>query len=100
MIKRLIVCGIVAGLLVGAIEKSHAQQIANKNYNIVLSLDDINAISDALQLAPMGKAFPVISKLREQVLAQQPKPETAPAVAPAKAKPEVKNEKPTTTPIK
>jgi hypothetical protein len=69
-------------------------QLANKNYTINLSVDDITVISDALQLAPMGKAFPVLNKMREQVLAQQPKPEPASKVEPAK--PEVKNVKPAT----
>lgn len=90
--KKFVVIGFV---IASAIVPANAQQIVNKSYNVVLSLDDINVISDALQLAPMGKAFPVITKLREQVLAQQPKPEPTPKVEPAK--PEVKNVKPPTT---
>lgn len=90
-----IVLGFVVAMAVSV--PAHAQQLANKNYNIILNLDDINVLSEALQLEPMGKAFPVISKMRQQVLSQQPQeppsespkpkvevPKSAP-VAPAKA---------------
>ena len=53
-----------------------AQQPAE--YQLKVTPAEVDVISDGLQTVPFGKAFPLINKLREQIVAQQPKP--APAV--------------------
>ena len=52
---------------------AYAQQ-PEQQYNIQVTASELNTISDGLQLEPFGKVLPLINKLREQVLAQQPKP--------------------------
>ena len=54
---------------------AYAQQpVPEQQYNIQVTASELNTISDGLQLEPFGKVLPLINKLREQVLAQQPKP--------------------------
>lgn len=43
---------------------------------------EIDLISEGLQTQPFGKVVPLINKLREQIMAQQPKP--VPPVEPKK----------------
>lgn len=76
----------IAALL--AASPSYAQ---DKEYTLTINASDLNTISDGLMNVPYGKAFPLINKLREQVLAQQkpsvpasPAPETKDAPASAK----------------
>lgn len=48
------------------------------DYNIKVTSAELDTISEGLQTQPFGKVFPLMNKLREQIIAQQPKP--APAV--------------------
>jgi hypothetical protein len=52
-----------------------AQQQPQPLTEIVLKVtnDELTLISDALQEMPLKKALPLINKLREQIMAQQPK---------------------------
>ncbi len=54
-------------------------------YTLKLAPAELDIISEGLQTQPFGKVFPLINKLRDQIVAQQPKPVEAPkAVEPAK----------------
>jgi len=44
--------------------------------------DELNIISEGLQTQPFGKVVPLMTKLREQVMQQQPKPVPLPVPAP------------------
>jgi len=59
---------------------AYAQE--DKPYTITVTLSDLNTISDGLMQVPYGKAFPVINKLRQQVVAQQSKPVEKPTNVP------------------
>lgn len=43
---------------------------------------ELDLISEGLQTQPFGKVVPLINKLRQQIVDQQPKPAETPAVAP------------------
>lgn len=45
-----------------------------------VSPTELDLISEGLQTQPFGKVVPLINKLREQIIAQQPKPVEAPKV--------------------
>lgn len=51
---------------------SYAQQPTD--YNIKVTSAELDIISEGLQTQPFGKVFPLINKLRDQIIAQQPKP--------------------------
>ena len=51
-------------------------------YHLTVTPSELDVISDGLQTVPFGKAFPLINKLRDQIVAQQPKP-PVPPVAPS-----------------
>ena len=53
-------------------------------YNLKVTPAEIDILSEGLQTQPFGKVFPLINKLREQVLAQQPKVTPVPPADPAK----------------
>lgn len=80
---------IISAVVVAALSTPAFAQVADKDYTVTISLSDLNTISDGLMQVPYGKAFPLINKLREQVLAQQPKPE--PAKSPPAATPDTKD---------
>lgn len=44
---------------------------------------ELELISEGLQTQPFGKVWPLINKLRQQFVEQQPKPITPPANSPA-----------------
>ena len=43
-------------------------------YTLKLAPAELDIISEGLQTQPFGKVFPLINKLRDQIVAQQPKP--------------------------
>lgn len=47
-------------------------------YVLKVTPADTDLISEGLQTQPFGKVYPLINKLREQIIAQQPKPAEAP----------------------
>ncbi len=47
-------------------------------YTLKLAPAELDIISEGLQTQPFGKVFPLINKLRDQIVAQQPKPVEAP----------------------
>lgn len=62
------------------VENSNAQQQPQQPKlpdEIVLKVSptELDTISDGLQTQPFGKVFPLINKLRQQVVDQQPKVE-------------------------
>lgn len=57
-----------------------AQQPAE--YVLRVTPADTDLISDGLQTQPFGKVYPLINKLREQIVAQQPKPVDPPKPVP------------------
>jgi hypothetical protein len=58
-----------------------------EEYMLKVDANELNLISDGLMTQPYGKVMPLMQKLREQYIAQQPKPPVqAPAPAP-EAKP-------------
>lgn len=57
-----------------------AQQPAE--YVLKVTPADADLISDGLQTQPFGKVYPLINKLREQIVAQQPKPVDPPKPVP------------------
>lgn len=48
------------------------------DYNIKVTSAELDTISEGLQTQPFGKVFPLMNKLREQIIAQQPKPAVPP----------------------
>ena len=56
------------------------QPIAQSEITLKITPDELNTIGEGLQNVPFGKAAPLISKLRQQYLDQQPKPEQKPAI--------------------
>lgn len=52
------------------------------DYNIKVTSAELDTISEGLQTQPFGKVFPLMNKLREQIIAQQPKPEAPKVPAP------------------
>lgn len=42
-------------------------------YTFTVTPAEADIISDGLQTQPFGKVYPLINKLREQIIAQQPK---------------------------
>lgn len=71
-----------------------------KEYNLNVTSDDLNLISDGLGYEPLNKALPLINKLRGQFIAQQPKPEPSKVEQPKPEVPkaEVKPAEPETKP--
>lgn len=52
-----------------------AQQVQQPaEYVLKMTPTDVDIISEGLQTQPFGKVYPLINKLREQIVAQQPKP--------------------------
>jgi hypothetical protein len=49
-------------------------------YVLKVSPAETDLISEGLQTQPFGKVYPLINKLREQIIAQQPKPVEVPKV--------------------
>lgn len=49
-----------------------------KTYDFKLDANDLNIISDGLQKEPLGQALPLVNKLHQQFMEQQPKPAAAP----------------------
>lgn len=45
-----------------------------QDYSIKVTSAELDLISEGLQTQPFGKVFPLINKLRDQIIAQQPKP--------------------------
>ena len=45
-----------------------------QDYTLKVTNDELTIISDGLMTQPYGKVAPLITKLREQYIAQQPKP--------------------------
>jgi hypothetical protein len=78
--KRLIV---VAMLLPTVAFAQPTTQVAAPPAELVLKVtpDEVNIISEGLQEMSIRKALPLINKLRQQIMDQQPKP-VAPAEAP------------------
>lgn len=56
-------------------EPAFAQQPVE--YQLKVTPAETDIISEGLQTQPFGKVFPLINKLREQIIAQQPKPVVA-----------------------
>lgn len=52
-------------------------------YSLKVTSTELDLISDGLQSQPFGKVLPLMNKLRQQVLDQQPK-EKAPELVPGK----------------
>ena len=75
---------VLIAALVSLPSLSYAQGFVEKEYELKLSLAEINIIGEGLSSVPYGKAFPLVNKLREQMFRQQPKPEPPKAVEPAK----------------
>jgi hypothetical protein len=61
-----------------------AQQPLPDKYNITLTPQELDLIGNGLGSMPFKDAAPLINKLREQVMAQQPKPVEKPPVEPTK----------------
>lgn len=57
------------------------------DYNIKLTPAELDIVSEGLQTQPFGKVFPLMNKLREQIIAQQPKPAPVAPVEPSKVEP-------------
>jgi hypothetical protein len=73
----------VLGLAIGFAIPVAAQQPSE--YILKVSPAETDLISKGLQTQPFGEVYPLINKLREQIIAQQPKPVEAPKVVePAK----------------
>lgn len=68
---------IITALLIAS--SALAQQA---DYNIKLTPAELDIVSEGLQTQPFGKVFPLMNKLREQIIAQQPKPEAPKVPAP------------------
>ena len=47
---------------------------ANAQIRLDVTQAELDIISEGLQTQPFGKVVPLINKLRDQILAQQPKP--------------------------
>jgi hypothetical protein len=77
-------------LLISAlfVTPAFAQQPAAQpsEYQLKVTPAEVDLLSEGLQTQPFGKVFPLINKLREQIIAQQPKPETKPVDKPAEKK--------------
>lgn len=78
-------------LIVAMLASSSAlAQTSPQSYTFTVTPADADLISDGLQTQPFGKVYPLINKLREQIIAQQPKPidppkQTAPVADSPKA---------------
>lgn len=70
---------IAIGLALIAAEPAFAQQPAE--YQLKVTPAEVDTISDGLQTQPFAKVYPLINKLREQIIAQQPKPVEPPKPA-------------------
>jgi hypothetical protein len=77
--KRLI----VVAMLLPTVAFAQPTQVAAPPTELVLKVtpDEVNIISEGLQEMSIRKALPLINKLRQQIMDQQPKP-VAPAEAP------------------
>jgi hypothetical protein len=73
-------------LLISAllITPAYAQQPAE--FNLKVTAAEIDVISEGLQTQPFGKVFPLINKLRQQVIEQSKPPAEAPKPADEPAK--------------
>lgn len=57
---------------------SYAQAPTPSEYVLKVSPTDLDLISDGLQTQPFGKVSPLMIKLRQQIIDQQPKPVVEP----------------------
>lgn len=76
--------------IVAMLASSSALAQTPQSYTFTVTPADADLISDGLQTQPFGKVYPLINKLREQIIAQQPKPidppkQAAPVADPSKA---------------
>jgi len=77
-----IIVGVIGFVIGVGLEYAFAQQ--SIEYQLKVSPAEVDIISEGLQTQPFGKVYPLINKLREQVLAQQPKQPEAPKNEPVK----------------
>lgn len=78
---------IAAALFLATITPSFAQpasvaQTLPAELVLKVTPSELDVISEGLQTQPFGKVVPLMNKLRQQVIDQQPKPVEAPATAP------------------
>lgn len=83
---KLLLGACIVGMLTAPVMAQQQQQSAcNPECNLHVTGSELDLISKGLQTQPFGEVVPLINKLRDQIIAQQPKPEVkAPVVEPPK----------------
>lgn len=76
--NRLLLSACIVGMLTAPVmaqQPQQSQSACNPECNIHVTNPELDLISKGLQTQPFGEVVPLINKLRDQIIAQQPKPE-------------------------